>query len=162
MGAILGLVLPFLAAGSPERLAQIRDRLIQLMTSGGSHMSEDEMTIRSLNEAYMQAFLASDSAWFAAHLSQDFMFTDGRGVVVDRATYLRLVEAGTDVVDYQLDQVDVRLYGETAVVTALGIFRRRDGTAGKNRYTDVYVRMQHQWRAVSAQVTPVATALVTA
>jgi ketosteroid isomerase-like protein len=132
------------------------------MTSGGGQMSRDEMTIRSLNEAYIQAFLASDSAWFAAYLSEDFMFTDGRGVVVDRAIYLRLDEAGTDVVDYQLDQVDVRMYGETAVVTALGIFRRRDGTPGKNRYTDVYVRIQNQWRAVSAQVTPVATSLVTA
>lgn len=125
-------------------------------------MSADEMTIRSLNEAYIHAFLDSDAVWFAKHLSDDFMFTDGRGVAVDRAAYLQLIEVGTDVVDYRLDQVTVRLHGDAAVVTALGTFRRRDGTRGSNRYTDVYVRMQDEWRVVSAQVTPVAGAVVTA
>jgi len=125
-------------------------------------MTADENAIRALNEAYIQAFLVSDASWYEEHLTQDFTFTDGRGVVVDRATYVRNTETGTDVVDYQLHDVRVQVFGDAALVSALGIFKRKDGSTGRNRYTDVYTRAGNEWKVVSAQVTPVTAAVVTA
>ncbi len=125
-------------------------------------MTADETAIRALNEAYIQAFLVSDASWYEEHLTQDFTFTDGRGVVVDRATYVRNTETGTDVVDYQLHDVRVQVFGDAALVSALGIFKRKDGRTGRNRYTDVYTRAGNEWKVVSAQVTPVTAAVVTA
>ncbi len=125
-------------------------------------MTADETAIRALNEAYIQAFLVSDASWYEEHLTQDFTFTDGRGVVVDRATYVRNTETGTDVVDYQLHDVRVQVFGDAALVSALGIFKRKDGSTGRNRYTDVYTRAGNEWKVVSAQVTPVTAAVVTA
>jgi ketosteroid isomerase-like protein len=125
-------------------------------------MTADENAIRGLNEAYIQAFLMSDASWYEEHLTQDFTFTDGRGVVVDRATFLRDTKSGTDVVDYDLHEVRVRIFGDAALVNALGTFKRTDGSTGQNRYTDVYVRAGNEWKAVSAQVTPVAVAVITA
>jgi hypothetical protein len=57
------------------------------------------------------------------------------------------------VLEYQLEQVDVRIYGSAALVQATGLFVLRDGVPGMSRYTDVYVRTGDDWKAVSAQVT---------
>src|SRR6266568_1052141 len=78
---------------------------------------------------------------------------------VGRATYVRNTETGTDVVDYQLHDVRVQVFGDAALVSALGIFKRKDGSTGRNRYTDVYTRAGNEWKVVSAQVTPVTAAV---
>ena len=122
-------------------------------------MTRDEQTIQELNEAYIEAFLDSDVAWYQEHLGEDFTFTDARGQVVDKETYLRLTQEGTEVTDYRLRDVTVRVFGDVALVSALGVYKRAGGTSGANRYTDVYARRNGRWLAVSAQVTPVAAAL---
>ena len=122
-------------------------------------MTPDEQTIQELNEAYIQAFLDSDVTWYQEHLGEDFTFTDARGQVMDKETYLRLTREGTEVTDYRLRDVTVRVFGDVALVSALGVYTRAGGTNGANRYTDVYARRNGRWLAVSAQVTPVAAAL---
>jgi ketosteroid isomerase-like protein len=124
-------------------------------------MSPEEKVIRTLNEAYIQAFLASDAGWYERYLDDDFSFIDRHGAVVNKSSLLQITEAGTDVEDYQLDEVTVRVYGDAAIVRALGIFKRADGTTGKTRYTDIYVRKGSEWRVIAAQVTPVASSLAT-
>jgi hypothetical protein len=52
-------------------------------------------------------------------------------------------------------EVTVRIRDHTAFVQARGVFTRADGTQGQNRYTDVYMRCNGDWKAVAAQVTPI-------
>jgi ketosteroid isomerase-like protein len=57
------------------------------------------------------------------------------------------------VVSYDLSEVKVRQHGDVALVSALGSWKRKDGTTGKTRYVDVWVRKNGQWKAISAQLT---------
>ncbi|MGC2324707.1 MAG: nuclear transport factor 2 family protein [Terriglobales bacterium] len=58
-----------------------------------------------------------------------------------------------------LDEVQVRVYGETAVLTSLVTIQGEyasDGISGAYRNTRVYVRQRGRWRAVSGQSTRIA------
>jgi ketosteroid isomerase-like protein len=117
--------------------------------------STDEDIIRELNAGYVRAFLQSDAAWYDRQLAPDFMCILTSGAVVDRATFLENARKPHTVVSYDLGEVGIRVHGDAALVTALGSWRRKDGTAGRTRYIDVWVRKDGAWKAVSAQLTGV-------
>src|SRR5213593_2885914 len=83
---------------------------------------------------------------------------DGR--IVEKDRFLAVVKSGTLTHDtMKLDEPRVRVYGETAVVTGCAT------SAGKfmgaefktlERATDVFVRINGQWRCVLTQLTRVA------
>ena len=127
----------------------------KLSRSEGS-MTQDEKLLRQLNDEYIDAFLKADVGWYQKHLADDFICIESSGAVLDKPQFLRDAAKGPDVADYKLDQVRVRIYGDAALVQATGVFTRRDGSVGKSRYIDVYVRSGKEWKAVSAQITRVA------
>ena len=120
-------------------------------------MTADEKLIRQLNEQYVEAFLKADVGWYQRHLSDDFVCIESSGAVLNKQEFLKNTEKGPDVPEYKLDKVDVRFYGNTALVQATGLFKRKDGSPGASRYIDIYVRMGHEWKVVSAQITRVAS-----
>ena len=115
--------------------------------------TSDEAVIRELNAGYVKAFLTSDADWYDRHLTPDFMCILTTGAVVDRATFLENARKPHTVVSYDLSEVHVRQHGDVALVSALGSWQRKDGTTGKTRYVDVWVRKDGAWKAVSAQLT---------
>ena len=60
---------------------------------------------------------------------------------------------GSDLAEYHLDQVDLRFYGDVALVRATGSWKAKDGTPGLSRYVDIYARSGENWKVVSAQIT---------
>jgi len=119
----------------------------------GVHMTLDEIQIRQLNDQYIEAFLKADVHWYQIHLSEDFVCIESSGNLLNKQEFLQDAAKGPDVTDYKLDQVRVRIFGDAALVQATGLFTRKDGTKGKSRYTDVYIRTGKEWKAVSAQIT---------
>lgn len=113
----------------------------------------DEKDLRQLNDQYITAYMQSDVQWYQKHLSDDFVCIEPDGTILGKAEFLDQTAQGPDVVEYQLEQVQVRIYGVAALVQATGLFTRKNGSNGKSRYTDVYVRNGDEWKVVSAQVT---------
>jgi ketosteroid isomerase-like protein len=113
----------------------------------------DQSTLELLNQQYIAAFLNSDVNWYQQHLTDDFVCIDSDATVFDKKAFLDRTARGPDVTDYKLENVRVRIYGDTALVQATGLFTRKDGTPGLSRYTDIYVRTNGEWKAVSAQIT---------
>jgi ketosteroid isomerase-like protein len=122
-----------------------------------NHSKEREMTseneIRQLNNAYIQASLAGDVAWYQAHLAEDFVGIESDATVLDKAAFLRMTAQGSDLAHYQLEEVDVRFYGNVALIRCTGSWQTKQGVPGISRYVDVWVDFGEQWRCVSAQVT---------
>ena len=115
----------------------------------------DHAELRALNAGYIQAFMSEDAAWYDAHLADDFICVRADGSVLDRATFLAATKPGSAAESYDLDDVTVRVHGESAYVTALGSWRRKDGSTGQTRYIDAYVKTNGEWKVVSAQLTKV-------
>ncbi len=115
--------------------------------------NSDEATLRELNAGYIQAFLKSDVGWYREHLADDFICILGDGSPIDKASFLKGTAEGPGVDDFHLEDLHIRIYGDTALVQAVSVYRRKDGTIGRTRYTDVYVKQAGTWKAVSAQLT---------
>jgi ketosteroid isomerase-like protein len=113
----------------------------------------DQARLRQLNEQYIEAVMNADVNWYQQHLADDFVCIDSEGTVLDKEAFLRHTSRGPYVSNYRLEDVKVRIYGETALVSATGLFSRKDGAPGMCRYTDVYVRTADDWKVVSAQIT---------
>src|SRR5271167_1400973 len=116
-------------------------------------IATDEARLQQLNEQYIDAVLKADVNWYRQHLADDFMCIDSEATVFDKAAFLQYISLGPYVTDYKLENVTVRIYGETALVQATGLFTRKNGGPGTCRYTDVYVRAGDDWKVVSAQIT---------
>lgn len=117
--------------------------------------SNDEQAIRELNAGYVRAFMNSDADWYDRHLTADFMCILTSGTVVDRATFLANAGKPHTTLSYDLSELGIRVHGDVALVTALGTWTRKDGSNGRTRYIDVWVRKDGMWKAVSAQLTAV-------
>lgn len=115
----------------------------------------DHGTLRDLNAQYVRAFLQSDAAWYDAHLTNDFVCILTNGTPMSRAEFLDATRNGPGVAEYRIDDVTIRIHGDAALVGAVGTWRRADGSTGKTRYVDVYVRTPKGWKVASAQLTAV-------
>lgn len=118
----------------------------------------DYATLRELNEGYIRAFLKADVAWYDAHLTSDFVCILTNGTPISRASFLEATRNGPGVEAYAIDDVTIRIHGDAAIVGAVGTWRRKDGTTGRTRYIDVYVKSGGSWKVASAQLTAVAVA----
>jgi ketosteroid isomerase-like protein len=112
-----------------------------------------EATLKQLNQQYVDSFLHSDVQWYQQHLTEDFVCIESDGTILDKASFLRDTAKGPGVADYRLVEVQVRVIGDTALIHAQGQTTRHDGSTSLSRYTDVYVRVQGEWKAASAQIT---------
>jgi len=113
----------------------------------------DVEQIRDLNAGYVRAFMNSDADWYDRHLTADFVCILTTGATVDRATFVENARKPHTTVTYDLSEVTIRVHGDAALVSALGTWTRKDGTTGRTRYVDVWVRKDGSWKAVSAQLT---------
>jgi ketosteroid isomerase-like protein len=113
----------------------------------------DKATLERLNKEYIDAFMNADVDWYQEHLAEEFVCIESDGSLLHKQKFLTNVARGPDVVDYKLEQTDVRLYGDAALVQATGLWTRRDGSKGISRYIDVYVKHEAEWKTVSAQIT---------
>jgi len=124
-----------------------------MMLSSAESKPTAERIVRDLNEKYIDAFMKSDVEWYGLMLSEDFVCIDSDGSVLHKKEFLDQAAQGTDVAHYELEHVNVRIYGDVAIVQATGKFTRIDSSTGHSRYTDIYVRKGEEWKVVSAQIT---------
>jgi ketosteroid isomerase-like protein len=106
-----------------------------------------------LNEQYVQASLAGDVEWYRAHLADEFICIESDGSVLDKNAFLQMTANGSELAEYRLDEVEIRFYGEVALVRCTGLWKAKNGAPGMSRYVDVYVQSGDDWKVVSAQIT---------
>jgi ketosteroid isomerase-like protein len=115
----------------------------------------NEQELRALNDGYIRAHVEANAAWYDAHLADDFICVRADGSVIDKAAFVAATRPPSGVEHYQLDDIRVRVNGDSGFVSALGTWRKQDGSAGQTRYIDSYVRTANGWKVVSAQLTRV-------
>lgn len=113
----------------------------------------DKITLERLNQEYVLAFMNADADWYRKHLAEEFVCIESDGSIVNKIEFLTNTVKGPDVADYKLEQVDVRIYGDAALVLATGRWTGKNGSKGMSRYIDVYVKQRDEWKTISAQIT---------
>jgi ketosteroid isomerase-like protein len=140
--AVIGLLIMCVAA------------LAQPKPAGG-----DEAALKAIEEKWDAANLKGDVAALDAIFDDKFISTSPEGKLQTKAEVLAELKTGT--IKYQTSKVSemkVILHGDTAVVN--GKWAAKFVQKGKpvdevDRFTDVYVRQNGQWRAISSQASTI-------
>jgi ketosteroid isomerase-like protein len=109
--------------------------------------------IEALEMQWRQAQLSNDVAAMDRLLADDYIGISATGTIETKAEALALRRAGTlHITTLDLNDLKVRVYGDTAVVTSRADVAGTSGSSnisGKYRYTRVYNRRFGQWKIVS-------------
>jgi hypothetical protein len=118
--------------------------LLLICTSAvvGDEAGEPEREIRSLEAATSEAIVKSDRDFFEKRLADDFTHTSHAGRFVDRARWLADLKPGQSLYQsYAVDDLAVRVYGDTAVTTGraspAGTNSKRQPITGQYRFSRV-------------------------
>ena len=118
---------------------------------------EDAKAVAALDTKYQAAVKANDAATMNQILADDFVLITGRGSVFSKADLLdsaRKKEVTYERQDEELGTQMVRMWGDTAVVTALLWIKSVQGGKPadyKLWFSDTYVRTPTGWRYVFGQ-----------
>ena len=114
-----------------------------------------------LEQQWSEAYLHHDTAAISAILAEDYIGIDGRGLLSTKQAEIEEAKAPIaqteippfTIVGETIDDIRVRTYGKTAVLTGRSTetVRLRNGDTDVLRYrrTTVWVLQQGQWRCVS-------------
>ncbi len=123
---------------------------------GDTHTSEDDIkAVAALNRKYQAAVKENDAATMETILADDFALVTGSGKVYTKADLLTEARSGRVRYERQDDsQQTVRIWGDTAVITALLTETGSDDGRPFDYdvwFSDTYVRTPSGWRYVFGQ-----------
>src|SRR5437667_2779237 len=116
-----------------------------------------EHELLKLEDEFARAVASNDADALERLLADDWIIVNADGNIIDKARFLGVIRAGA-LSHESVESTDlrVRLYGNTAVVTALtttkGKFMGQD-FASCERATDIFVKQTDRWQCVFTQLT---------
>jgi ketosteroid isomerase-like protein len=115
--------------------------------------ASDHEVLTGLNRDYIRSVQNGDVRRFDEILAPDFRCSNPDGSLVDRAGFLAQTARPVTIANLAAHDVEIRLFGDMAIIHARTSYTLADGRAGGGRYTDVWARRSGQWLCVSAHVT---------
>jgi hypothetical protein len=130
---------------------------VTLCGAGKSQKNSVEETLIQMEQAWSQADIKRDATALNQILAEDWIGTDFEGTLLNKAQALTGISSGSGTLQSTvLRDMKVRVYGSTAVVTGTdtekGEYHGKD-SSGRYLWTDVFVRRNGRWQAVSSQST---------
>jgi ketosteroid isomerase-like protein len=116
--------------------------------------------IKKLEEDRNQAILRNDTAALDRMTTDNYTLINQRGELLTKAQILDgFKSAAIKFNSRELSDLNVRVYGNTAVVTGRVTQKATENgkdTSGENRFTRVYVKEKGRWVSTAMQITAVA------
>jgi ketosteroid isomerase-like protein len=119
--------------------------------------SDIEEELLKLEEQFGAAIVKNDPEEIGRFVTEDWIIINSDGGIIDKERFLGVIKSGALTHEMmESSDIRVRVYGDSAVVTALtrtkGKFSGQDFSTHE-RATDVFVKLDGQWRCVLSQLT---------
>jgi ketosteroid isomerase-like protein len=121
--------------------------------------SEDEQALVKIQHEWADARMKGDSS-YTRHLEAEnctIVWPDGS--IVNKRDDLKSMTGDTVFTEFKIDDLKVRLYGDTGIVVGQGTIRAHEGKQnlldGKFVWTDIFIKQHGEWKTVASQMTPV-------
>jgi ketosteroid isomerase-like protein len=119
-----------------------------------SHMEEE---LLNLETEFADAIVKNDPEAIGRFVADDWVIIGADGGIIDKDRFLGVIKSGALTHEMmESDDVRVRVYGDSAVVTALtrtkGKFMKQEFST-QERATDVFVKLDGRWQCVLSQLT---------
>jgi ketosteroid isomerase-like protein len=121
--------------------------------------SQDEQALIRIQHEWAEARVRGDSSYTRRLEAEDCAIVWPDGKIVNKPADLQTMTGNTVFTEFKVDDVQVRLYGDTGIVVGQGIVRAEEGKqdllGGKFVWTDTFVKQSGQWKVVASQITSV-------
>jgi ketosteroid isomerase-like protein len=116
-----------------------------------------EEEILELEKGFTDAIAKNDPEAIKRFVTDDWIIINADGGIISRERFLEVIKSGALTHEMmESDDMRVRVYGHSAVVTALtrtkGKFMGQEFTTHE-RSTDFFMKLDGQWRCVLTQLT---------
>jgi ketosteroid isomerase-like protein len=137
------------------------DLLVSLANHHGrmKKRSEDEQALMKIQHEWAEARIKGDSSYSRRIEADDctIVWPDGR--IVNKREDLQTMTGDILFTQFKIDDLCVRIYGDTGIVIGQGMIKAHNGTqdllGGKFVWTDTFVKQGGEWKVVASQITPV-------
>ena len=121
-------------------------------------LSRAERGVKEVELKYSEAIKQQDTVALNEILADDFVAISSRGEVRTKRQETDDIKGSSDfqLVGFELDDLKVRVFRDTAVVTGrstLRIIYKGQNNTSQFRYTRVYTRRKSGWQVVAQQLT---------
>ena len=124
-----------------------------------NHNSDDEQALKKIQHQWADARLKRDSSFATQIEADDFTVVWPDGQIINKQDDVKSYEAdGAVFSEFKITDLNVRFYGETAIVVGQGSIKGHTPTkdlSGRYVWTDTFVKKNGAWKAVASQVTSV-------
>jgi ketosteroid isomerase-like protein len=127
-------------------------------------VNEGTQQLKKLGKDWAAAELRGDTAFLEHALADDFVGVGPRGFMLTKDQWLARHESGNlKYQSFELDEVEVRIYGDAAVAVyreiAEGVYEDENGRydlQDQFRATLVFVKQQERWLLAGLHLSPIA------
>jgi hypothetical protein len=133
----------------------LNSMLAAVLTAAGAVAELEDM-----QHQLARAVVAGDREGWSKFIDPEWRVTHVDGSVLTKAQVLEMVfgQKPGPVIENAVDEIDVRLFGDAAVVTGRTTAQSREGLRVVLRFTDFVVRRNGRWQVVGSQATTLARA----
>ncbi len=121
--------------------------------------SEDEQTLIRIQREWAEARVKGDSSYARRVEANDCTIVWPDGSIVNKQQDLQTMTGDIVFTEFKIDDLRVRLYGDTGIVVGQGTIRahkeKHDLLRGKFGWTDTFVKQGGEWKVLASQITPV-------
>ena len=114
---------------------------------------DDRTTLLRLEDEWSNAFVRKDAEIIARIEADSYVFTSADGKLSGKADDLKSLASGeTKYEIYKQSDVQVRLHGDTAIVTGRTTIKGTDSghdVSGDYQWTDTFIKREGKWQAVA-------------
>ena len=131
--------------------------LIAASFATGQQKNRMQEELLKIEKDFARAIVANDAEAIGRFLADEWIIVDPDGGIIDKIRFLDVIKSGA--LTHELmesDNARVRIYGSTAIVTALTTTKGKFGGqpfTTHERATDVFVKQQGRWQCVLSQLT---------
>jgi ketosteroid isomerase-like protein len=124
----------------------------------GDH-SQEQQALKKIQHEWAGARIKGDSSYTRRIEADDctIVWPDGR--IVNKRADLESMTGDIVFSEFKIENLQVRLYGETGIVIGEGTIKahkgKQDLLGGKFVWTDTFMKQGGQWKVVASQITPV-------
>src|SRR5512132_852491 len=124
----------------------------------GDH-AQEEQALMKIQHEWAEARIKGDSSYTRCIETGDCTIVWPNGRIVNKRGDLESMTGDIVFTEFKIDDLRVRLYGDTGIVVGEGIIKahkgKQDLLGGKFVWTDTFVKQGGQWKVIASQITPV-------
>jgi ketosteroid isomerase-like protein len=121
--------------------------------------SPDEQALIKIQHDWAEARMKGDSPFTRRIEAENCTVIWPDGSIVNKREDLESMTGDIVFTEFKIDDLQVRLYGDTGIVVGQGTLKAQEGKqnllGGKFVWTDTFIKQDRAWKVVASQVTPV-------